>query len=115
MANGGKPLMPDVGEAEFMVSYWKDAGIALSGAMGPVPLTAIELQAWQEGTGFDLMPWQFSVLLEMSRAYLAAKQEGAKPECPPPYGDPVNEFDRATVAKKVSNAFKAFIQAKQKP
>lgn len=107
--------MPDVGEAEYLVAHWKDIGIVLSGAMGAAPLTAVELTAWQQGTGADLQPWEFSVLLEMSRAYLAARQEGAKPECPPPYGDPVNEFDRATVAKKVGNAFKAFIQAQHKP
>jgi len=105
--------MPDVGESVFVVAYWHDVGMVLPGGMGPVPLTASELIAWQQGTGTDLQPWEFSALMEMSRVYLAARQEGEKPECPPPYGDPVNEFDRATVVKKVTGAFKAFIQAKK--
>lgn len=113
VSNGGKPLMPDVGESGFVVAYWQDVGMVLSGGMGPVPLTASELTAWQRGIGIELMPWEFSTILEMSRAYLGARNEGTKADCPPPYGDPVNEFDRTAVAKKVTNAFKAFLQAKQ--
>jgi hypothetical protein len=51
------------------------------------------------------------VLREMSRMYLIQAEESKKPECPPPYGDPVNEFDRGMVSKKVSNAFKSLLQA----
>ena len=40
-------------------------------------------------------------------------KESEKPECEPPFGDPVNEFDRTIVSKKVGNAFRAFIQAKR--
>lgn len=105
--------MPEVGEGVYVVAYWQQAGMALSGGMGHTPLTATELSAWQRGVGIDLTPWEFSVILEMSRGYLTARSEGAKPDCLPPYGDPVNEFDRSAVAKKVTNAFKAFIQAKK--
>ncbi len=107
--------MPDVGEAEFLIGYWKDIGLALPGGMGLVPLTATEVQAWQRGTGIELQAWEFSALLAMSRGYLVARQEGANPASTPPYGDPINEFDRATVGQKVCNAFKAFIQAQQRP
>lgn len=111
--NGGTPLMPDVGAAAYLVDYWHDVGLVSVGGMGPAPLTSVELMAWQEGRGFHLQPWEFHILREMSRAYLAQAHASEKPECPPPFGDPVNEFDREVVSKKVANAFKAFIQAKR--
>lgn len=106
--------MPDVEGAEYLVSYWQAAGKCNAGAMGPIPLTATDLLAWQQGTRTDLLPWEFSSLLEMSRGYISMIAEGEKLQTPPPFGDPVREFDRESVSKKVTNAFKAFIQARKK-
>ena len=111
--NGGFPRFPSVGDAEYVITYWHDLGVIEAGAMGPIPLSSKEILSWQECTGVDLQAWEFRVLREMSRMYLIQAEESKKPECPPPYGDPVNEFDRGMVSKKVSNAFKAFIQAKR--
>jgi hypothetical protein len=113
-ANGGKPLMPDVEGAEYLLAYWQASGKCNVGAMGPIPLTPADLLAWQHGTRTDLLPWEFSSILEMSRGYVGMISEGEKPETPPPFGDPVREFDRDSVSKKVTNAFKAFIQARKK-
>ncbi len=111
--NGGFPRFPNVGDAEYVITYWHDLGVIEAGAMGPVPLSSKEILSWQECTGIDLQTWEFRVLREMSRKYLIQSEESKKPECPPPYGDPVNEFDRGIVSKKVTNAFKSFIQAKR--
>lgn len=97
-----------------MVEYWQILGRCSSGGMGPVPLSATEIRAWQEGMNKDLEPWEFSALIEMSRGYVSSLLDGEKPETPPPFGDPVREFDRDLVSKKVSNAFKAFLQARKK-
>jgi len=105
--------MPDIGAAAYLVGYWQDAGLVGVGGMGPVPISSAELIAWQQGQSIALQPWEFSVLRDISRVYLAQAQASEKPECPPPFGDPVNEFDREVVSKKVTNAFKAFIQAKR--
>lgn len=105
--------MPEVGDAEYLIGYWRSVGLAMSGALGSGPITSTELFAWQSGQGVELTPFEFDVILEMSRSYLSLMQAGSKPECPPPYGDPVNEFDRKAVSEKVSGAFKAFIQAKR--
>jgi hypothetical protein len=113
-ANGGKPLMPNLDEAAYIVSYWQDIGVVGAGAMGPVPLANTEIAAWVELSGIQLTPWEFATIKEMSRLYLASLHDGQKPDCPPPFGDPVNEFDREQVGKKVGNAFKAFIQAARK-
>lgn len=105
--------MPEVGDAEYLVGYLRSVGLAMTGAMGSGPITSTELAAWQAGQGIDLTPFEFDAILQMSRAYLTSMQAGAKPDCPPPFGDPVNEFDRKTVSEKVSGAFKAFIQSKR--
>lgn len=80
--------------------------------MAAQPLLPSELLSWQQGMAVTLSPWEFSAIREMSRAYVEQSRISDNPECPPPYGNPVNEFDRATVSKSVTNAFKAFMQAK---
>lgn len=104
--------MPDVGEVDYVLRYWQDLGMVGHGGMGHVRLSATELIAWQEGTSIKLLPWEFSVIREMSSHYIASLQLGEKPECPPPYGDPINKFDRDVVGKKVTSAFKALLLSK---
>lgn len=106
--------MPDVEGAEYLVSYWQSLGKCSVGAMGPVPLSPADIAAWQNGTKTALLPFEFTALLEMSRGYVSSLAEGEKPESLPPYGDPVKDFDREALSKKVSNAFKAFLQSKRK-
>lgn len=111
--NGGKPLMPDVGDAEYVITYWQDLGMVEMGAMGPIPLSAREILSWQQCTGVELEAWEYRAIKQMSQTYLMQAKESEKPECVPPFGDPVSEFDRTIVSNKVGNAFKAFIQAKR--
>ena len=105
--------MPFLGEAEYVVKYWQDMGLVSPGVNGPTPLSSQEIVSWSIGTGNELSSWEFQILREISKAYLVELREAEKPERLPPYGDPVNEFDREMVSKKVTNAFKAFIQAKR--
>lgn len=112
-ANGGRPLFPDVGAAAYLIVHWRSVGLVSAGGMGAQPLLPSELLAWQQGMAITLSPWEFSTIREMSRAYVEQSRISDKPECPPPYGNPANEFDRATVSKSVTNAFKAFMQAKR--
>jgi hypothetical protein len=109
IARGGEPVLPGVGETAYLLRYWQDLGLVGMGAMGPVRLSALEVMAWQQGSGLALTPWEFSVLREMSAHYLSSVQAGTKVECPPPFGDSVNQFNRDLVQKKVVSQFKAFI------
>lgn len=106
--------MPDIGEAGYLAAYWQDLGLVSSGGMGAAVLTSVEIAAWKEGLAIDLSPWEFSALREMSRAYLTQARESEKEECPPPYGAVNKEFDRDAVSSKISNTFKALIQARRK-
>ncbi len=111
---GGKPLMPEIEGAEYLIAHWQDLGIVISGGMGLSALSSQEILAWNECHGTMLQPWELRILRDMSRAYLVQLHESEDPDCPPPYGDPVNVFDRALVAKKVGNAFRSFQQVKAK-
>ncbi|NDY83708.1 hypothetical protein G3I67_10730 [Orrella sp. NBD-18] len=115
IAQGGEPLLPEVGEVSYLLSYWQDIGLVGSGAMGAVRLSALELIAWQEGCCVTLAPWEFAVLREMSAQYIASLHEASKPECPAPYGDPLHhslhQLDRDVIQKKVVGQFKAFMLA----
>jgi len=111
---GGTPLMPDVGDAAYLVAYWQQMGMVEQGGMGMAPMSSRELAAWCSGAGIDLQPWEFHALREMSKQYLVQLNESEKPECPPPYGDPATVFDRNVVSKKVTQAFQAFMQARSK-
>lgn len=106
--------MPPVHDASYILSYWQELGMVQSSAMGNTPLSASEIVAWQEGSGVLLQAWEFFILREMSKAYLVQFHESEKLDCPPPYGDLANNFDREIVSRKVSNAFQALIQAKRK-
>ena len=103
--------MPDLGAAHYLANYWFELGLVGSGAMGPVAINATELMAWQQGSAIELSPWEFRVIRDMSRSYIASMNAAEKPECPPPYGAQVEEFDRSVISNKVSNAFKSFIRA----
>ena len=111
---GGKPLMPDIDGAEYLVVHWQDLGVITSGGMGLSALSHQEILAWAQCHGTMLQPWELRILRDMSRAYLMQLHESEKPDCPPPFGDPVNVFDRGLVAKKVTNAFRSFQQVKPK-
>lgn len=104
--------MPILGDAAYVVGYWQDLGIVECGGMGPVPLSACEIMAWQHGTGNELQFWEFNALRQMSRAYLSQAHDSEKIECPPPFGAPEQTVDRELVGKQISSMFKSMIQAK---
>ena len=106
--------MPALYEAAYVANYWQDLGFAASGGMSAVPLTALEISAWANGSGVELNAWEFFAIKEMSRAYVSQMHESESMECPPPYGAAWNEFDRGIVGNKITNAFRALIQAKRK-
>jgi len=60
-----------------------------------------------------LNPWEFSVILRLSKAFCIEFANSKEADSPPPYGDPVMEFDRNQVASKIRSEFKAFMSRKK--
>lgn len=95
--------MPDISPVGYVAGWWQDTGMVGTGAMGPVPLSAVEVQAWAAGMGLELTPWEFGVMREMSRAYLDQSHKSDKPECAAPFG--AGSIDRDVVENKLRSIF----------
>ena len=106
--------MPPMEEESYLFFIWQQTGMTLQGFNGPSPLSASELMAWSAGSHRPLWAWEFSTILSMSRLYCNKLYEAKSKDCPPPYGNPVNDFDRAKVAKDIHSKFDAFMRAKGK-
>ena len=111
-ANGGTPLFPEVARGEYLLAHWFDLGLTATSGMGLCPLSFQEINAFAKCNGVNLLAWESVTLRRMSAEYVMQLGAGEKPECPPPYGDPVNQFDREIVEKKISSAFRALISAR---
>ena len=96
--NGGDVPMPDQ-RCPYLFDWLCLAGPSQAGAMGPVGLSAAELQAWAAGNAIALQPWEFAVLQRASRAYCS---EYSRPSDLPPFGDPDALYDDDVVAQKLS-------------
>ncbi len=91
-AQGQQPPLPPMGAAGHLVGYLFEVGPACYGAMGPVPLSHLELAAWQSNSGIELAAWEAQALRRLSGDYVAASQAAQAPDCPPYW------IDAATVA-----------------
>lgn len=61
--------MPDA--PAYLLAWLHSLGMCQRGESGPLPLPAVEISAWANGTGHLLKPWEFEALQEASRAFCA--------------------------------------------
>ena len=73
--------MPPV-DADYLLAYLAEAGPVMADG----PLTAQEISAWMQQTGVELEPWEFRLLLRLSREYMSQMEKAKRPDCPPPWG-----------------------------
>lgn len=112
-ANNGEPHYPDVGEAFYLTEYWRELGMVMAGGMGPVTLTAQEIESWQRCTMTPLKPWEFRAIKAMSSAYISQLHQSTEPEAPAPHSTYADMVDRKTVGKKVSGLFANYIKSQE--
>lgn len=72
-------FLPPLDGGDELVELAHDAGWCGYGANGPVPMAAAELAAWCNGTGERLSQWEFAMVLNMSRAYVAGVHAARAP------------------------------------
>lgn len=112
LANEGTPLFPEVARGEYLLAHWFELGLTATSGMGLCPLSFQEIKAFSQCIEVELLSWESVTLRRMSVEYLIQLSAGETPECLPPYGDPVNQFDREIVEKKISSALRALISAR---
>ncbi|WP_462387293.1 hypothetical protein [Acidovorax sp. Q11] len=88
--------------APYLLDYLQRMGVYGHGAMGPVPLSALEIRAWCEGSGIGLQPWEFEALRAASRAYVVSLT-GTDDTLP--YGDPEELADPDVVDARLEALF----------
>lgn len=99
--NGGCIVLPEQ-TAPYLLAYLQRMGFHGFGAMGPVPLSALEIRAWCDGAGVVLQHWEFEALLGASRAYINAR---LGPDDSLPYGDPEDLADPDVVDARLEAIF----------
>lgn len=99
--DGGCIELPEQ-TAPYLLDYLQRIGVYGHGAMGPVPLSALEIRAWCDGSGIELLPWEFEALRAASRAYVACLT-GTDDTLP--YGDPDDLADPNVVDAKLEAIF----------
>jgi len=99
--NGGTPLLPDVGEAFYLVNYWRQVGAVGSSESGPVALSYQEIESWQRQAGLPLEPWETIALRQMSEAYVSQWFDSQEPEATAPYGGASDMIDRQKIGSKI--------------
>lgn len=103
---GRQPDLPPLAGGEHLVGYLLDAGPLSHGGMGPVPLSHLDIQAWQCNTGIELTAWEARTLRDLSREYVAQLQASAAPDEPAPYVHVDLQADRReAVSQRVASIF----------
>jgi hypothetical protein len=69
--------LPEIPFSERLVDYWRELGYAMDGPAGPVPFTWGEVAAFASVGGYDIIPVEARVLVNMSRAYVDAMNDTA--------------------------------------
>jgi hypothetical protein len=65
-------------EIEYFINVFLDAGPSNQTPMGEVPLDWPSILAFAITTYRIAEPWEFQTIIDMSRGYVSAKQQGAK-------------------------------------
>lgn len=100
--NGGFIELPEQ-TAPYLLDYLQRIGVYGYGAMGPVPLSSVEIRAWCEGSGIELLSWEFEALRAASRAYVACLN-GTDDTLP--YGNPDDLADQNVVDARLEAIFR---------
>ena len=99
---GSAPPMPD-NPLPHVASWLLEAGPD----KGDGPLDWLDIKAWQELSGLELLPFEAALIRRMSIIYSNQKFRAAKPDCPMPFNldrDRV-EARRDAVAAKIAALF----------
>ncbi len=102
---GRKPIFPELNELTYIATYWGKVGHCSSNGMGMVPLKDAEITAWAHAMRLRLTPFEHEAIKAMSVAYVRQYSIAEKPECPPPYGDYFDHFDRVQIGNKIDKLF----------
>lgn len=104
------PIPPN--PAPWLTDWLFDLGPAVPAGMGAGAVGWLEIGAWADLCGIDLMPWEARLLRRLSRDFVDQAHRAEKIDCPAPWSTPAMDAEsRAAVSRKLAAAFAAFQQA----
>lgn len=106
---GGVPVFPMPKFCRAVISAWIDAGKS----SGSDSLSWGDITAWTKASKCNFNPWVLKTIKKMSDEYVYQLAISRQADCPPPFGNPLNNFDRNKLEKKIRGAFGAFLKAKK--
>jgi hypothetical protein len=92
--------------ARPLLARFLEVGPVASGTMGAAPLSFTELQAYADLTGIELLPWEASLLRQLSRAWVGESGRAESHDASPPWA-PSQAIDRDNLALRVRDVFGA--------
>ncbi|MDR7331766.1 hypothetical protein [Roseateles asaccharophilus] len=114
-AEGMPLLLPPAGDAAYLVAHLFEVGPLGWAGMGEVPISHVDIQAWQANMGIELEAWEARALRRMSGAYVDQLAKSREPACVAPWApETLPEDARAVVHNKVKSAFSALAQISTK-
>lgn len=102
-------VMPDVGEAMYLVRHWHEAGTAAHGMSGPEPLPWSEIKAWRDENDISLEPFEINLIRRMSQEYCSEYHQN-DPEREAPLFIDEDDFDRVAQGEAMKAKTKALRQ-----
>jgi hypothetical protein len=103
------PLPKIIDGAEFLVSFFYDAGICWQTGNGIVALPWSEIMCWAECCDYTVARWQMVLIRKMSEAYCSQHYRSDDPRCPAPWLR--QEAPKKQDAKVMNDVIKSWLQS----
>jgi len=101
---GGELDLPDIDPAlTYLIGWLMEAGPMSAAGIGPVPLTWLDLDAWQRCTGVRVQPWEARLLRRLSGDYLDELNNAEAHDAPAPWIPESTVERRTKVATHIRN------------
>lgn len=71
--------------ARYLVDLFYHSGMYLPGAAGPVPMTWLELEAFDRQFCAEMNQWEMQMVMKLSRWYVGGLHEYRSPDAAAPY------------------------------
>lgn len=81
---GRRPQLPPV-RLQYLLDILMEIGPASPGAMGSVPVSEVEVLAWQINRRRFLQPWEIEFVRRASAAFVGVNAAAADPDFAAPY------------------------------
>jgi len=85
------------------------SGVCLTGSMGVIPLTWLEIKAFSQQSGYHLSGWESEQIFKMSSSYCQMACKAKELGCPPPYSEGFDDEDQLQkMRERVNNQWDSF-------